>query len=259
MNDSPFDSFVFTHIPKCGGTSLRRYIYKAAVNSDIPINSIHIPGEGDQHYATNLLQLDQNEFSKVTRNNIKILADHTKLDPQMHHKLGLKKPYIFTLFRNPFDRFISHYNFFFKKIGNAGFKNRNIEDLNDTELLSVVKKLSNIQTGYILGLGPGLKTLDKIESRFHEIPSLLNNRLSSFGILEDMEKTLFILNKTAPNWITFHEEFPKANSNKYQHEFLNKSEAKKIFNKYNAYDLCLYQLAKGLFMINYLNLKNKVN
>ena len=176
-----YDSFVFTHIPKCGGSSFRKLIYQSAINSKISEDQIYIPGEGKVKHDANLNQLDTEQLSALQKQKVKILADHTKFLPETYKALGMQNPFVFTIFRNPKQRFISHYNFFYKKVGLGNCKGVAIKDLPEQKLIRIIKTLSNVQCAYILGIKPGETNTKEIRLRFDEILNKISTNRIHFG------------------------------------------------------------------------------
>jgi len=74
----PFDSFIFSHIPKCGGSSFRKFIFDSSLKSEIDVKKIHIPGEGGVLHSKNLPNLEEAELKSLKLQKVKIIADHSK-------------------------------------------------------------------------------------------------------------------------------------------------------------------------------------
>lgn len=242
-----FDSFIFTHIPKCGGSSFRRLIYESALASGLRPNQLHIPGEGGVSHDTNISQLDQKGFEKLKKDKLKVLADHSIYSPQLYQQLNFKKPFVYTIFRNPKERFISHYNFFYKKIGHGECKGMEIRELSEQKLISIIKSLANIQCAYILGIEHGFSQRNVIGERFEEIKERLTNEIHCFGILEHMNESMELLLSKKPTWLQLPKTFPEVNVNTSNKQKSTYGRVNNLFGNFNRYDNMLYNWVSQKF------------
>lgn len=240
----PFDSFIFTHIPKCGGVSFRRFIYEAALQSNISTENIYIPGENYLHINKNLLQLSARELKRFRQKKIQLLGNHSYFNTHLLYDLpNFKSPFYYTILREPIDRFISHYNFFNYKNGNQGCKGIALSDLPTEKLITIAKKLGNVHTRYISGI-------DQL-SDFGETDALaiakhnLEYGYADFSILENIETDLIYLSNKSPEWLTIRPtDFPKMNQN--QLKFPLEAKVLEIIKQYNQLDVALYAYAVSL-------------
>ena len=245
----PYDSFIFTHIPKCGGSSLRAMFYEAAKLSSIDESQIHIPGEGNIPSSKNLPNLTTEELNKIQQKKIKILADHSKYNTHVRH--GLKKienPFYFTVLRDPVDRFISHYNFFHFKLGYGGLKGITINDLNKEKRTKLINSLSNLQISYLIN-----KNSNDICTNHHcrRAISSLTSKFHCFGILEDIDLTLLLLEKLSPRWFTIPKNIPTKNVNNLNKKSISpNAEIYAEIKKANRLDYILYNYSKNLLDVN---------
>ena len=117
-----YSSFIFSHIPKCGGTSFRKLIFDSALSSGIDKSEIYIPGYNGLKVDRNLIQLSFLQLKLFSKLNLKVAAMHVPYN--VHHKYTSfgPNPLYFSLFREPFDRFLSHYYFFYYRQGADGCK-----------------------------------------------------------------------------------------------------------------------------------------
>lgn len=240
------DSFVFTHIPKCGGSSFRRYLYNAGLTSGLKETQMHIPGEGSLGHDKNYNQLSLGGRKALVDAGVKILADHTKLLPAVYESLDLKQPFVYTIFRHPKKRFISHYNFFYKKLGNGKCLGVEIPKLTKDKLVEIIKTNANVQTAYLLGIEPGYGNRKQIMERFSEVDDILENKLSSFGILEELESSMRLLSLASPDWLTLPEVVQKVNANRSNKE-AKYGRVDLWFKEFNQFDNRLYNKAVRLF------------
>ena len=247
-----YDSFVFTHIPKCGGSSLRRLISESALSSGISESQIHIPGEGVLGHDKNIGQLTLDELTKAQTNKIKILADHTKYDPELYKSLGMQNPFVFTIVRAPFERFISHYNFFYKKVGHGKLKGKNIQDIRTQRLEQIVRQQANVQAAYMLNCPPGSEQTSRIQGRLDELIATVTRSIHVIGTLDDTNSCLAQLRTFGPSWLHWSGELPQINTNSYKLEFLGIKRIRQLFIQYNQIDIRLFQLMRSI-----KNLKNQ--
>ena len=106
--------FIFYHIEKCGGTSLREafntYFLKIYKQKQIfipeKIGNIKI-----NFWPENLEIIKT--YNTINYNNLKVILSHVRYNyfPELNTKVPLK----ITVIRNPVDRLISHYYFFVYK------------------------------------------------------------------------------------------------------------------------------------------------
>ena len=245
---TPFDAFIFTHIPKCGGVSFRRFIYEAALQSNISTENIYIPGENYLHINKNLMQLSERELKRFRQKKIQLLANHSYFNTHLLYDLpNFKSPFYYTILRAPIDRFISHYNFFNYKNGNQGCKGIALNELPIEKLIAIAKKLGNVHTRYISGI-------DQL-SDFGETDALaiakhnLEYGYADFSILENIETDLIYLSNKSPEWLTIRpKDFPKMNQNKLA--FPLEAKVLDIITQYNQLDLALYSYAVSLKKAN---------
>ena len=186
-----YDSFIFTHIPKCGGTSFRHFINTSGKINKINEDEIYIPGCNGLTADKNLDQLNKTELKQLKKRRIKILANHSKYNEHLQHKLIIQKPYYYTLLRDPVERFISHYNFFYYKNGLDDLSNISLNDLDEGRLEELIIRLSNLQVRYISNVkypkAVGLENQYKIAH--YNLTQIYGN----FGILDKMEESIDLL------------------------------------------------------------------
>lgn len=191
--------FVFYHIPKCGGTSLRDYLYKIL---ELKYNRSQIyyprltkqyrPAYGNKNLST--IHEYQNVLDCVGvdyLNDIKAVLCHIRYDTEY---LSFKKvPNIVDMLvmRDPVDRLISHYNFFDTIL----FDGRPIHDLSIDQLRLYCESRGNVMfqylrgrtdTGYIGGIDDARRNIDNI--KYKTTLENLNDNLEDIGnnILEDL-------------------------------------------------------------------------
>lgn len=120
--------FIFSHIPKCAGSTFINYIRKNLPQDaylEIEYDTLSLPekGAGYKDYLKNA----EKYISKLTqarRDKIEIIFGHSV--PYGIHKFFDRKAKYFTFFRNPSDRVVSQYNYLmttYKREGKLAKKN----------------------------------------------------------------------------------------------------------------------------------------
>lgn len=242
-----FDSFIFTHIPKCGGTSFRHFINESALASGTNINELYIPGCNNLPYNKNIGQLNQNEIIKLRKTKIKILANHSKYQEHKQLDLNINNPFYFTILRDPIKRFISHYNFFYYTNGIDNLKNIPLNELDSNALEKLVGKLKNLQIKYLTNVKYVRAVGD--ENMFKIAWYNLMRIYSGFGVLEDMPMTIELLMDYSPSWISFKRNMPFLNQSNNNSQFQEgiKPSIIDLISKENYWDIKLYEMAKEQF------------
>ena len=244
MSKENYDSFIFTHIPKCGGTSFRKYINDCALDSGIDSEKIYIPGFNGIENNKNIPELNDDELYDLQNKSLKIIANHAKYEVELDYSLNVNDPFYFTILRNPIERFISHYNFFYYKLGYSGCKGKTLEDLGAEKLDHIINHLSNVQVTYLSNIKHkkivGWKNMLKL-AKYN-----LMMEYDCYGLIEDMKRTLKILKKRKPEWLTLDQEFPILNTSN-SHKFKVSDEVIEKIRDANIWDILLYDFAKENF------------
>ncbi len=241
-----FDSFIFTHIPKCGGTSFRRFINKCALNSGINRSEIYIPGENKLPHSKNLTQLNELEAKQISSIKWKVIANHSHFHTHLEYKLNkIRNPFYYTILREPVSRFISHYNFFYYKLGYAECKGIRLNDLKEDKLILLLERLSNVETFYLSNIK--LRKVFGYDNVLKVAKYNLQYEYPCFGLLEYLDDSLKILKKKSPNWLLIEDKMPFKNKNKSSRTEEVKEEVVKLIRTYNNLDISLYEFALNLF------------
>lgn len=270
FEQSNYGSFVFTHIPKCAGTSFREYIYNTAKKNLIPEEKIYIPGFGGLHHKKNVTQLSKKELEAFREKNVLILADHCKYNIHLEKQLNLKDPFYYTILREPVSRFISHYNYFYRFLGFENLKDIDLNHLDKDILQNLLMRFSNMQLAHIKVLKRyslsriGRKTIRRLSSgKFFKPGSpgrnadsswvkeamlLLKEEYGAFGIIEEIDLSLKFLQKKAPQWLTFDSNtFPKRNEGPaVEQDQPVDIKIIELIKHHNRFDIQLYRQALDL-------------
>lgn len=243
MEDKTFDSFIFTHIPKCGGTSFRQIINESALKFGIPKEEIYIPGFNNLNTDRNLEQLNEQELKDLGSNYYKVFANHCKFNVHSEYNLKIKSPYYFTILRNPISRFVSHYNFFYYKLGYQNCKGKSLNDLKEETLDFLINKLANTQIIYVSNI-KHIKILG-YENLLKVAKYNIQYEYNSFAILEEIENLNHISEMYFPEWLKLRNiKFPNINSNKSTYD-LKDCVIDKIVEA-NKYDIDFYNFSKNI-------------
>lgn len=234
-----YKSFVFTHIPKCGGTSFRKFIYNAAIENGIEPSAIYIPGFNEVGNDKNLAQLSQKECFNLNQRKLKILANHSMFEAHTTMGIQLKQPFYYTLLREPISRFLSHYDFFYYQQGLNNCKGIALADLPDEKRSRLIEKLANLQLLYLTNRSVGTKVTEDL---FKEACENLQNHYADFGILEDIEQSIERLKSKLPAWLKSNYPFPSLNNRK-KRNVVSQIILEEISSA-NQWDIRLYEWAK---------------
>ena len=245
---SHYDTFVFNHIPKCGGTSFRSLLNESAHKSGIAAEKIYIPGFNKLAEDKNIDQLSIREKAVLRRKEKKIFACHSRFDVAKTYKLPFGNIFYFTILRDPVKRFISHYNFFYYKHGYMDCKGILLNELPEEKLVFLLEDLSNIHCKYLAAYRARDIYIVRWENVFRVAKHNLQYEYGAYGILEDMDVMLPGINKMLPDWLNLELTLPSSNTQKYKKKQveINPSILDRIKEK-NKLDLELYQFAKDYF------------
>jgi hypothetical protein len=134
--------FIFVHIEKCMGTSLRLMFFnylKNIYNSD----KIYIPELYDINI--NLTNTKNYNYLKNLPNDFKVLLCHISYNNVIIKKL-FNNPFLVTCVKNPYQRIISHYYYFEKN----KYNNKRIHELDNKEIIKFLNSSGNIITFRII-------------------------------------------------------------------------------------------------------------
>lgn len=246
-----YDSFIFTHIPRCGGTSFRKFIYRSALKSRIDPEKLYIPGYNNLDENKNIIGLPPEEIDVLKKRELKILACHAQSNVHLRYGLKLPNPFYYVLFREPISRCISHYSYFYFKKGyrdltgmSSDLTGMSLNDLETGELEKTIKNQSNLQVRYLANLGRASRSDD--DEALSKAIDILQNDYACFGILEHIDESIRILRSNAPAWLRWEPVFPRTNSS----DSTDKASAPVIemIQHYNRYDIELYNYALTLFI-----------
>ena len=254
--DQQYDTFVFNHIPKCGGTSFRALLNESALNMGIMPNEIYIPGSNGIGEDKNLDQMSIREKAVLRRKKTRVFASHCRFDVHIKHKLPFKNPFFFTILRDPLKRFLSHYNFFYKKLGYMECKGVELNELSEEKLDFLLEDLSNIHCKYLANYRARDIYIVRWENVFRVAKYNLQYEYGAYGVLEMMDEMIPHINLLMPDWLKLEARLPTLNTQKKK---AKKAEVRTdIIDKilqFNKFDIELYEFAKNYYQYKFDNLE----
>jgi hypothetical protein len=186
MIEIPSIDFIFYHIEKCGGTSMRigLYNYFNNIYNTKQIYESSITANGCIEFNKKNMYIIKNDTT-FDYNNIKIILGHTRVYDLP--SLFITTPLKITIIRNPLDRIISHYYHFDQKNYNC-------------EMVDLPK---NIFKKYCKGHGRHMcRVLNCIDSNNYfnvkKLKDIIKN-LTYVLILENIDQDIKYLNKLLNN------------------------------------------------------------
>jgi len=243
LND--FDSFIFTHVPKCGGTSFRNFLNDSALFSGLDKNDIYIPGENGLSIQKNIKQLNRVELNKFKRNKFNVLGLHSPFGFHKEYQPDIQNPFYFIMLRDPILRYISHYNFFNQKLGYNGCRGISLNSLELDKFAYLTAIHGNLMVKYILDLDFNSILSDPM--LMVEAKQRLISSYDQFGLVENMNKTVKILRAHGPKWLQWLAVFPKLNASVVSKVFQLPDSKLELLANNNKLDIGLYDFAVTRF------------
>lgn len=239
-----YDSFIFTHIPKCGGTSFREFLFNGALDSDIPASQIYIPGYNKLSVRKNIESLNFLERFKFKRTHYKVVGMHC--DFMFHNEFSntIRDPFYYTLLRNPIERFISHYYYFWYLQSREGCGNVHLNDLPQEKLDFAFSRFGNLQAKHLVG-----RKGDISDNKMLDLAKANLCSYDAFGFIENLDHSLVILKDKSPDWLTFPESLKQLNSRNKSLLYLDnvKPSVLEQVKAANRVDVELYRFAESIF------------
>jgi len=253
FSKSAYKSFIFTHIPKTGGMSLRQHIFDGAVRGGIEPRYLHIPGVYGRDHNENLVVVSTEQREKIRKKEPIVLADHSHYDPveifEMH---SLISPFYYVMIREPLERVKSHYYFEHFADEKSEFYKVSLNDMNDSDLDKTLKHSSNFQTVYMTGYQWWSKGYKMDEETFKKACENLEYRYHCFGIFEYMNESMRVLKKEAPTWLKLSDTLPAKNKSVIaKNKTILSERVVQNIKKLNQWDFEFYDFALKLFEKRY--------
>lgn len=217
--------FGYYHIEKCGGSFLERLLkeyFSNFINEKKIFKSCFINNEFIHFFPNNVDTIKKSNLFDF--DNLEIILSHMNYKD---HNYLINCDFSFVSLRNPIERVISHYYYFFYKNTKIHLKDLDEEQFNN------ILSLGNLQTYKMAG---GKYDLDK---------ALFNSEnITFFLILENFDNDIIELNNKLNNYFNVHFKFDinknNINKNNFNYKkFINDELYEKI-KKHCDKDIILY-------------------
>ncbi|WP_100404817.1 sulfotransferase family 2 domain-containing protein [Bacillus solitudinis] len=221
-NNQNEDILIHLHMPKTGGTTLKKIIkknYDKSQSFDVYVDHQQLP------------QL----LKDISSKKVQCIQGHIPFGIQKY--FHSKSTYI-TMLRDPIDRIISEYYF----IRNIEWHNLHSQVMNmSLEEYQKIPTNCNLQTHYILGEKFGKKLVDE---DLEKAKKILLEHFSVVGITEMFDESVFLMKETFGWKDIFYKKFNVSNSRLSKKEI--PFEVLQQIAKNNSFDLQLYSFGKKL-------------
>lgn len=239
-----YDSIIFTHIPKCGGTSFRQYFNASAISSGINKDQIYIPGFNGLKNESNFDQLNKEQLDALTRQKLLVIAAHCKYNVHREYSLSIQRPFYYTVLRDPVQRFISHYNYFYFSLGYRDLMGVTLNDLSDEQFNFIARLIGDLQVRYLANFKYP-KILGS-ENMLKLAKYNLEYEYGCFGLLDFAADSIELLRASGIPWIKFSStDLPQRNIGKASYKISEKVLSR--IREANKLDVNLYKFANELW------------
>ncbi len=243
---SDFDSFIFTHIPKCGGSSFRQLLNDVALKSGYSKSEIYIPTMNGRKARRNYDQLNSIQRYVWSKRRYAILGMHCGYG--IHRLMpNSRSPYYFTILRHPVQRFLSHYYHFMFRQGNRGLMGVHLDDLREDDLIKICKKVSNLQTRVLCGENIGIaNSKQATRQSLSAAKNILANEYGSYGFVDRLEADILQIHFTGLDFQQYAHHMEAKNISTIEYPaFHDLAQAtQQIILDHHELDLELYDFAR---------------
>jgi len=227
-----FDTLIFVHLPKCGGTTLNRLI-----EWEYPITRVY--SIDPSFFKWSYRKLLATPPARLVR--MRVIQGHMPFG--VHRLLTQKTTYV-TVLRDPIDRGISEYYYALSRVIHP--QNRMMKKLSLEEYIRMTP-YANVQTKLVAGQDPGYDFLGG--ECDDETLALAKENLSKYfslvGLTERFDETLSLA-KILFGWkIPNYGHFNVTSARPRKEEV--PAEIRDVIKDRYSYDIQLYEYATGLF------------
>lgn len=222
------DLIVFAHMMKTAGTSLNKsFIEHFGSKMHIVPGGLEI---NDVSYANKKFQNDLSKFN----HNLQLISGHP-LRPYKDLNNENKNLKWVTFFRNPMDRYVSHYLYIYAITNHFAHKKYWDKKNNSIEEWERIENNANYQTKFIAG-----------EVNFDKAVEILENKMAWVGITEEFENGMCSL-KQFLGLKKFHFEKKIINKRRVapQQKIITMQNHREFIEEMNQVDIRLYEYVKN--------------
>ena len=222
--------FVFVHIEKCAGTSFNRFL-----SMGYPLL---LPLSTGPKYGYDLSDKSLTRLYSIIGNRRIAVGGHNIFPEGIFKAPNREEVYLYTILRDPIDRFMSHYNYQNRVMGKGWSLREFCEEVS----------FQNFQVKRIAGTEDLKKAKIILESEF-----------DGFGILEYFQESLLLLNDDFGGALgsrLFHVNERTSGAGNFEN-ILSKEDRTMVM-ECNKLDIEFYQFAKSLFLSKATNSPTKI-
>lgn len=173
---------IVNHIPRCGGTSLKKSIYNASKENNY---FKEFPVYVSQYSHANISLYEKPHLIEAIHPDTRLFFDHSyAFFIEEKFKIDVSNAYRVLTIRNPLYRIISHIHFFYS---------RHVEELSETVLQNYIDKFGHITIDYLTAHRNSKKSLS---DKFKIAKSILKNYQFIFQV--EKQKLCETFNDTNP-------------------------------------------------------------
>jgi hypothetical protein len=229
---------IFLHIPKAGGTTLRRILRRIYFDKEIFSIKVTDPKKNEVEQFRAL--------PSAEKQRIDVLIGHMPFG--LHKEFSQPTTYI-TFFRHPVNRIISHYEYVLREPSHYLYKKvkKGKMQFQEYALSNFSPELDNHQCRMLLGEPDDEKPFT--EEKYNQVIQNLETHFAGFGIMEQFDKSLIYFRKVL-GW----QEYPfyvKLNTNPKPSDQVQIPDAvRNLIAEKNSWDMRLYAWANEKFEKN---------